>query len=185
MEKILILYSGGADSALMLKMAEVMGYEIECMSFDYGQKHSAELENDPYVLCPTISKHIKRDISSCFANVDSALTGSGEKGIYTKVNEYNVPARNTIFLSTAYAYAESNNIDYIWIGCDWSDRLNEFPDCYQEYIIKINDLFKSTASKYVKIEAPLMGLTKENVCLFLENMFKVNKENYFSGYGDI
>jgi 7-cyano-7-deazaguanine synthase len=117
-------------------------------------------------------------------NVDSALTGTGEKGKYQNVSIYNVPGRNSIFLSLALSIAESKGIDTIWYGADFSDRLNLFPDCSQEYIYKINKLFEVAGSKPIKVEAPLLGMTKEFVMELLA-YFNIKKEDLFSGYGNI
>ena len=69
----------------------------------------------------------------------------------------------------------------IWIGCDYSDRLNLFPDCYQEYIVKFNEILKYAGPKEIKIEAPLMGMTKEFILELLEST-GIKKDELFSGY---
>jgi 7-cyano-7-deazaguanine synthase len=111
------------------------------------------------------------------------LTGDGTKGTYEGVSIYNIPARNTIFLSIAAGIAESMKIDKIWIGADMSDFYHLFPDCTQVYIGKINELFKIAFSYPIFVEAPLIGFSKETVLKLLE-LAGVRKEDFYSGYGE-
>ena len=125
-----------------------------------------------------------RVVSVSGLGISSGLTGAGEKNESGDVNEFHVPGRNTMFLSLAFSKAESLGIDTIWIGCDWSDMLNLFPDCYPEYIIRVNELFKVAGPKKITVEAPLMGLTKENIMKLLKSQ-DVDEKQIFSGYGDL
>lgn len=185
-EKVVILYSGGADSRLMLELAKEMKMEIHCLLIDYGQLHIDELKFAKMQL-EKVSKTYKNltwsDIKIDL-NIDSGLTGNGRKNKSIVVHEMHTPGRNSIFLSCAFSKAESFNYDTIWIGCDWSDRLNLFPDCYQEYLIKMNEAFKFAGPKPIKIEAPIIGFTKTMVLKLLEN-YSIEKEEIFSGYGDL
>lgn len=182
MGNVLILYSGGADSRLMLELASKMNYNINCLLIDYGQLHKEELQVALEQLrkCHQSSQIVKID----GLNVNSGLTGDGVKNDTGEVHEMHVPGRNSIFLSIAFSIAEYNNIDTIWIGCDWSDRLNLFPDCYQEYIVRINKLFEIAGPKPIKVEAPLMGLSKENI-LKLLNFYGISTDDIYSGYGNL
>lgn len=179
-EDLLILYSGGADSRLLLELALKVKRKPYCVLIQYGQKHIAEI---------TFGIRQLKDLEVPFQsltlsglNIDSGLTGSGEKGQFEDVSEMYVPGRNTIFLSLAFSVAESRGIDTIWYGADYSDRLNLFPDSIQEYVVKVNELFEISGSKPIKVEAPLLGFTKELVFQMLES-FGVSKEAVFSGYG--
>lgn len=180
--EVLILYSGGADSRLMLELARGMQMKVYCLLIDYGQKHAKELE--------FAEEHLKRKsipyqiVSVGGLNVSSGLTGDGIKNETGEVHEMHVPGRNSIFLSLAFSIAEYKNIDTIWIGSDWSDRLNLFLDCYQEYLVRVNEMFKFAGPKNIKVEAPLMGFTKEMVISFLK-WLDINIEEVFSGYGDL
>ncbi len=178
---LVILYSGGSDSRLLLEFALKLKKIPICLLIDYGQVHQEELKISIKSLIDLNIKHELIKINNF--NINSGLTGDGKKGTYEGVHERHVPGRNSIFLSLALSLAESRNIDTIWIGSDWSDRLNLFPDCYQEYIVKINELFQIAGSKPVKVEAPLMGFSKDNVLGFLESL-NIKKEEYFSGYGN-
>ena len=181
-EKVLILYSGGADSRLLLEFAGIVGMEDYCILIDYKQLHSEELEKAKKQL--EVRKVPYSVVTVNNLNVDSGLTGSGKRSLYKDVNEWHVPGRNSIFLSIAFSIAESKGFSKIWIGCDYSDRINLFPDCYQEYIVAANDMFSIAGSKKIEIEAPLLGMTKEMVISFLES-FEINQEELFSGYGNL
>ena len=59
-----------------------------------------------------------------------------------------VPGRNTIFISIAFSIAENLGINMIWHGADYTDRLNFFPDCYQEYFVAFNELLQGEQSLF-------------------------------------
>lgn len=182
MNDLVILYSGGADSRLMLEFAKMMNKKPYCLLINYGQGHVTELEFARKQLEEFQVPNHTVNISSL--NVDSGLTGDGVKNTSGVVHEMHVPGRNSIFLSLAFSVAESKDIDTIWYGSDFSDRLNLFPDCYQEYVVKINELFQVAGPKSISVEAPLSGLTKESVLAMLKGL-GVEEESLFSGYGDL
>ena len=162
---LIILYSGGADSRLLLKFAEILDLTPHCILIDYGQKHIEELNfAKEHLHAHNVSYQI---INLENLNVNSGLTGSGVKNDSGVVHEMHVPGRNSIFLSLAYSVAESKGIDTIWIGCDYSDAINLFPDCLQSYILKMNSVFEIAGPNPIKVEAPLLGLTKENIIRML------------------
>ncbi len=179
-EDLVVLYSGGADSTLLLRMAESMGKKPFALMIDYGQLHIKELEFAKKfcdeIKVPYTTVELKN------YNVRSGLT-TGEKGIYEGVSVYNVPARNSIFLTIAAGIAESKKIDTVWIGCDYSDRLGLFKDCYQEYFVKVNEMFSIAFSYPIKVEAPLIGFSKQMVLKMLEKSYNVTTKDLFSGYG--
>ena len=179
---LVILFSGGADSILMLEFAKSMKRIPHCVLISYEQLHKEELDF-AFQYCT------KNEISFQIVNLQglnfqSALTGEGEKGRFEGVSEYNVPARNTIFLSIASGIAENMGIHEVWLGADMSDREHLFPDCYQDYIIKMNELLKLGLATDVKVNAPLLGFTKEMVLEMLEKQYNVKKEDMYSGYGE-
>ena len=177
---IVMLYSGGADSRLMLEFARRMNKKVFAVVVDYGQRHQKEL-----AYAVTTLKKLGIDYQMVEINglkVHSKLI-DGEV-IYDGVNEHHVPARNTWLIGIALAYAESLGADEVWYGADFSDRLNLFPDCYQEYVVKYNELAELGLSRPIKIKAPLLGLEKEDVIELLKS-FGVEENEYFSGYGGI
>lgn len=178
---LVVLFSGGADSTLLLKFAETMLRKPFALLVDYGQLHLEELDYAREYCKKNAIENTTIKIEGY--NVRSGLT-SGEKGIYEGVDIHNVPARNTVFLSLAYGIAESKEITEIWYGPDWSDREHLFPDCYQEYIIRMNSLLEISGVKPIKVYAPTLGFTKEMVLLMLKNMYGITEKELFSGYGD-
>ena len=114
--------------------------------------------------------------------LNSGLTGDHKQNLYPNAHSMYVPRRNTIFLSIASAIAENLNIDKIWIGVDWSDYINNFPDCKQDFIYHFNCLSKCNGSSQITVEAPLMGFSKEMVIEMLSSL-NISNDEYFSGYG--
>jgi len=181
MEDLIILYSGGADSTLLLKMAQLMGKVPFALMIDYGQLHKEELKFAERYLNKNNIPNMTVKISGY--DVNSALTGSGEKGIYKGVDIHNVCARNSIFLSLAAGIAESRGLKEVWIGCNWEDREHLFPDCYQEYIFRLNSTFEIAFSYPIKVYAPLLGLQKYMVHDMLK-FYQVDEKDLYSGYGE-
>lgn len=179
---LIILFSGGADSLLMLKLAKMAGKVPHCLMIDYGQKHVEELE---FAKAQLDKEDITWQIVKLVDyNVESGLTGNATKGLYDGVSIYNVPARNSIMLAIAAGISESMKLNEIWIGCDMSDYYGQFPDCKQEYIGRMNEVFKIAFSYPIYIHAPLMGLTKETILQILEHQFEITEKNMYSGYGE-
>ena len=182
MYDLVILYSGGADSRLMLESCKDLDLNPYCLMIDYGQLIKEELS--------FAKSHLEeagidnQTVKIEGLNIDSGLTGYGNKDETGIVNEMHVPGRNTMFLSIAYSIAESKGIDLIWLGSDWDDRLNLFPDCYQEYIVAMNNAFKHAGPKSILIQAPLSGLSKVNIMKMLDKR-GIGESEIYSGYGDL
>lgn len=176
---LIILYSGGADSRLILEFALKLNRAPLCVMVDYGQDHGRELSyarqqlNDLGVAYKTVKIN--------GLDLNSGLTG-GEEGRWDNVHEMNVPGRNTIFISLAYSIAENEGITEIWYGPDYSDRVNLFPDCYQEYVVKMNEVLAISGVRPIELKAPLLGWTKEMIVEYLTKVCKVNMEDVYSGY---
>lgn len=177
---IIMLYSGGADSAMMLRLAQMSGREPHCVLIDYGQKHIEELEYAKKQLSEAGVKYKVVDIKGL--DVDSGLTGNLKEGQYNNVNEMHVPARNTIFIGIAMSIAESIGADEVWYGPDYSDRENLFPDCYQEYVIRMNQMMEISGPNPIKLVAPLLGMSKEIILETLDSFWNISKEDLHSGY---
>ena len=179
---LVILYSGGADSRMMLEFCKELDLNPYCLLIDYGQLNKEELS--------FAKSHLEKEmfdnqiVQLKDLNINSGLTGDGTKDVTGEVNEMHVPGRNTMFLSIAYSIAESKGIEMIWIGSDWDDRLNLFPDCYQEYIVSMNEAFKLAGPKPIEIQAPLSGLSKENIIKMLKKR-GIEESEIYSGYGDL
>lgn len=177
---VLILFSGGYDSTLLVLLAKRMGWNIHCILFDYGQKHIEELQV-AVSFCNANDigfTSIKLDVK-----VESKLTQGSKR--YEGVSEWHVPSRNLIFISQVVSIAESSGIEVIWYGANYEDRIHLFPDCYQEWVFRLNKLLEVNGSFKIRVEAPLLGMTKETIESFGKNIFKMIKEETFSGYGRI
>jgi len=169
-KKAVVLVSGGLDSATVLAMAKDEGYDCYALSFDYGQRHSAELlaaKNVAQKFGVTEHRVLHLDLNQLGG---SALTDTSidvptvqEDGIPVTY----VPARNTIFLSMALAWAEILKSDDIFIGVNAVDY-SGYPDCRPEYI-KAYELMANLATKvgvegnHLRIHTPLIDMTKAEI----------------------
>ena len=170
-----VLLSGGLDSATALAMAIDMGFEPYCMSFRYGQGHAIELEASSRVAkVHNIKEHRIVDID-LRAFGGSALTDDIEVPKGRNANEMNdgipvtyVPARNTIFLSYALAWAEVLGAFDIFIGVNAVDY-SGYPDCRPEFIAAFETMANLATAAAVEgkghftVHAPLLNLTKAEI----------------------
>jgi len=180
---VVILFSGGADSLLMLKFAYQMGLSTYCVLIDYEQLHKDELDYAKRLLDDTQPKIPYQVVELHGLNLKSGLT-NGERGTYEGVHEMHVPSRNLMFISIAASIAESKGVNTIWYGADYSDFVNEFPDCKQEWVGRVNNVLKINGPYPITLEAPLLGLSKESVVDYLTNGHSVDMSKVFSGYGE-
>lgn len=170
MNRAVILLSGGLDSATVLAMARQQGYACYALSVNYGQRHHAELDaaaRMAQVLGAREHRVIHIDLA---AFGGSALTDRGidvpEHGT-TGIPLTYVPARNTIMLSIALAWAEVLQSQDVFIGVNAVD-FSGYPDCRPEYIAafeKMANLATKTAveGKPFTLHAPLMHLSKADI----------------------
>lgn len=177
---IVMLYSGGADSLLMLKLALMAGREPHCVLIDYGQKHIDELNFAKEQLDNHDVSFQVVKISGM--NIDSGLTGNNKESRWENVNAMNVPGRNTIFLGIALGVAENLGFSEVWYGADYEDRINNFPDCTQEYVVSMNEVTEISGSYTIKIVAPLLGMNKELIKDILHGAFEYDITDMYSGY---
>ena len=174
-KKAVVLFSGGLDSTTVLAIARNAGYDTYAMSFRYGQRHTVELEFAEKVARTLgVKQHTIVDIDlRVFGG--SALTADIEvpkDRVAAKMSDSipitYVPARNTIFLSYALAWAEVLVADAIFIGANAIDY-SGYPDCRPEYIDayqKMANLATQTGVEgktTLTIQAPLMDKTKAEI----------------------
>lgn len=176
---LVILLSGGYDSAVLLALARQSGHIPVCLLIDYGQKHKVELEK-AVELCDRFAVHWRR-MRVDLDGLESALTGTQVKSLYEGVSEWHVPGRNLIFLGLAVSLAESISVKKIWYGANYEDRVNRFPDCFQEWVFAMNEVVKRTASYPIELEAPLLGMRKETV-KDLGKILMIDEKEVHSGY---
>lgn len=177
---VIILFSGGYDSTLLIHLAWAAGLIPYCILFDYGQKHIEELDV-ARKFCD--KEDLRYEVIKLHFDVQSKLT-EGDKR-YEGVSEWHVPSRNLIFLAHVASIAEGNEVDLIWYGANYEDRDHLFPDCYQEWVYRFNKLLEINGSTVIKVEAPLLGMTKETIVSLGEKLFNLKIEQTFSGYGTI
>ncbi len=165
--KAVCLVSGGMDSAVAAAIAKNEGYECYPLSFNYGQRNRKEIEAAKNIAEWLGGKHKIIEINLRQIG-GSALTDDievPEKGEGIPVTY--VPARNTIFLSLALAYAEVIDADAIFIGVNAVDY-SGYPDCRPEYIEafqRMADLAtkRGVEGRPIKIKAPLLYLSKAEI----------------------
>jgi len=171
MKRAVVLLSGGLDSATVLAIARAEGYETQALSFHYGQRHERELaaaEKVAQSLGASEHRIAKIDLR-IFAG--SALTAELEVPKARSATEMAsgipvtyVPARNTIFLSYALAWAEVLGATDIFIGANAIDY-SGYPDCRPEFIRAFEQLANLATRVGVEgarftIHAPLLALSK-------------------------
>lgn len=170
MKKAVVLLSGGLDSATVLAIAKSQGYECYCLSLDYHQRHVAELKAAERVassLGAAAHRTAQLDLSM-FGG--SALTDNNidvPEGPTDGIPVTYVPARNTIMLSLALAWAETLGAQDIFIGVNALDY-SGYPDCRQEYVSafqRMANLATKSAveGKTITVHAPLIDMTKAEI----------------------
>ena len=173
--KAVLLLSGGLDSTTLLALASAEGYAIHALTFRYGQRHAHEVEAAQRIAQRyTVRQHVIVDIDLRMFG-GSALTSDAPvpkdrpaSELATGVPITYVPARNTIFLSFALAWAEVLGARGIFIGVNALDY-SGYPDCRPEYIRAYermaNLATRAGAEDHVGIEirTPLMDLTKREI----------------------
>lgn len=168
--KAVILLSGGLDSATCLAIAKSEGFEAIALSFDYGQRHNAELVAARRIAAAFgVADHRVLSLQpgamggSALTDTSIAVPTEASDGIPVTY----VPARNTIFLSFALGLAEVVGADAIFIGVNAVDY-SGYPDCRPEFI----DAFERMANlatkagvegHHMKIHTPLIALSKADI----------------------
>lgn len=170
-----VLLSGGLDSATVLAMATQAGYSVNALTFRYGQRHGVEIARATALAAHwKVARHVIADIdlrlfggSALTADIavpkhdDVASIGTGIPVTY-------VPARNTIFLSFALAWAETLDAQDILIGVNALDY-SGYPDCRPEYIAAFERMANLATKAGVegrtqlRIRSPLMQMTKADI----------------------
>ncbi|HEY9163086.1 MAG TPA: 7-cyano-7-deazaguanine synthase QueC [Magnetovibrio sp.] len=172
--KAVVLLSGGLDSATVLAMAQAQGYDVHALSFRYGQRHAFELDCAAAIAQKAGVTHVVLDLNlSQFGG--SALTSdiavpkdrsAGDMAGSIPITY--VPARNTVFLSCALAWAETLNTGDIFIGVNALDY-SGYPDCRPEYIAAFQAMANLATKGGVEgtlpvtIHTPLIDLTKAQI----------------------
>lgn len=171
MKKAVVLLSGGLDSATTLAIARDQGFECHALSIDYGQRHHAEL-NAAQKVAQSLGSHAHKIVKiNLTAFGGSALTDQSievpTSGKNIDIPVTYVPARNTIMLSLALAWAETLDCQDIFIGVNAVDY-SGYPDCRMEYIQAFEKMANLATKagiegKQISIHTPLMPLSKQEI----------------------
>jgi 7-cyano-7-deazaguanine synthase len=176
--KLVLAFSGGMDSSVLLFMAAERGYEeIHTVTFDYGQRHRREMQCVPLqkwdleekypnvkftnkVLDVSYLKDISPTSSLTNLEIDnpdiSKIAGDAQPVSY-------VPFRNQMFITICCAYAESLGAEAVWYGAAQVDSLAGYWDGSQEFVNNINQLAALNRQHRILIEAPLLSLSKADI----------------------
>ena len=171
----MILLSGGLDSSTVLAIARERGFEPYALSFRYGQRHAFELEAAAAVAAAQgVARHVVAQIdlrefggSALTADIDVPKGRSADQ-MGQGIPVTYVPARNTVFLSFALAWAETLGSSDVFVGVNALDY-SGYPDCRPEYIAAFEAMANLATKAGVegrqrlRIHAPLMQLNKAQI----------------------
>jgi len=170
MNKAVVLLSGGLDSAVCAFKAKADGNDVYALSVDYGQRHAREIACAKKIAKAVGAKQhkiLKIDLSafggSALTDKKIKIPKAGSKGIPSTY----VPARNTVFLSLALAYAEAAEAQSIYVGVNCLDY-SGYPDCRPEYVQAFQDMAYLATKRALDglittIKTPLIELTKSEI----------------------
>jgi 7-cyano-7-deazaguanine synthase len=168
--RAVVLLSGGLDSATVLAIARAGGWECHALSIDYGQRHRVELEAATRVaqaLGARQHRVARVDLGlfggSALTDTAIAVPMQPSKGIPVTY----VPARNTVFLALALAYAEVSDADAIFTGANAVDY-SGYPDCRPEYMAAFERLANLATKRAVegqplRVESPIIAWSKARI----------------------
>lgn len=174
-KKAIVLLSGGLDSTTTMAIAKELGYELYSLTFRYGQRHDFEIQAAARIAeVFQVKEHLVIDIDLKKIG-GSALTADiavpkarPESEMHREIPVTYVPARNTIFLAFALAWAEVLHAADIFIGVNALDY-SGYPDCRPEYIQAFETLANLATKAGVegelrfKVHTPLIHLTKAEI----------------------
>ncbi len=173
-KRAVVLLSGGIDSSTTLAVAKSQGFDLFALSFDYNQRHVRELKSATKVASALgVEKHLiisfdLREIGGSALISDMEVPKSQISNLKSQIPVTYVPARNTIFLSFALAWAEVLGAENIFIGANAVDY-SGYPDCRPEYLKAFEDTAnlatKASAEGRLKfrIRAPLIFMKKSEI----------------------
>ena len=174
-KKAVCLVSGGLDSCVTSHIAKNEGYDIFALTFNYSQRHKREIQSAKKIAATINAKnHIVFNLdlrkfggSSLVDKLTTPEKDQTLEEIGKKIPTTYVPARNTIFLSIALAYAETLDAEAIFIGATATDY-SGYPDCRPEFIKTFQKLTniatkKGIEGKTIEIIAPLLNMSKAEI----------------------
>jgi len=174
MTKIIVVYSGGLDSFTLLNEAIRSGKDVFALSFDYGQKHSKELDCvEKFCAQESIDSKIV-DVSSIKELFQGfSLTDEIDipKGHYEddSMKSTVVPNRNMILISMALGYAVTKEAEEVWFGAHSGDHAI-YPDCRPEFVEKMDAVARIANYSPIAVKAPYIAMSKTEILAIGLNM---------------
>ncbi len=176
MKKAVVLLSGGLDSTTVMAIAMSEGFNVYSLSFSYGQRHSIELDASKRVANAMGARdHLVMNIdlssfggSALTSDMDVPKQRAEQDMVASGIPVTYVPARNTIFLSFALAWAEVLGAQDIFIGVNAVDY-SGYPDCRPEYVAAFEKMANLATkagvegAEKIRIRTPLINLTKAEI----------------------
>jgi len=172
MKKAIILLSGGLDSTTVLAMARDAGFDIRALTIFYGQRNHVELRASKRVveyfnICEHKILELDLRLVGGSALTDDIAVPSHDSSVSNTVPSTYVPARNTIMLSLALAYAEVSGADDIFFGANIHDY-SGYPDCRPNYISAFESMANLATKRSIeghpmRIHAPLVNMSKAEI----------------------
>ncbi|MBA3577884.1 MAG: 7-cyano-7-deazaguanine synthase QueC [Sphingomonas sp.] len=169
--KAVVLLSGGLDSMVAAGIARELGFELLALTIDYGQRHSVEIEAARRIAALLAARHVvlKLDLTQ-FGG--SALTGDMDvpkSGVSSAIPVTYVPARNSVLLGLALAWAEAAGARDLFIGVNAVDY-SGYPDCRPEFIAAFEALANVATKAGVEggafhVHSPLQAMSKADIAL--------------------
>jgi 7-cyano-7-deazaguanine synthase len=170
-KQAVVLLSGGLDSMVCAALARERGFRVLALTIDYGQRHRVELEAASRIAADLADRHVVLPLDLTIFG-GSALTEDidvPKGGLGNAIPVTYVPARNTIFLSLALAWAEAAGASDLFIGVNALDY-SGYPDCRPEFIAKFAELARLATKagdegSAFTIHTPLQHMTKAEIAL--------------------
>ncbi len=171
MSKVVLAYSGGMDSTVLLHLASKQFDEVYVVMFDYGQRHKKELISARYQIAsisnlaqwstiqlPFIGNYTSSALTNTVIDVPvtSQVMGDPQTAAY-------IPNRNMTFLSILIGIAEDKNIGNVWYGAAQADSVAGFYDGSQEFLDAINNITSLNRRHKITVEAPLLDKSKKQI----------------------
>jgi len=170
--RVLVLLSGGIDSAACALLAKREGSEVHALTVAYGQRHSIEVERARRLGAVLgVKEHLFLDLPAGFfsnsALTDPSIAVPRDRAIDDTIPATYVPARNLVFLSLAAAAAEGRGMEEVWIGVNALDY-SGYPDCRPGFIEAFEHALHvgtkaGTEGRAVRVRTPLMRMTKAGI----------------------
>jgi len=171
MAKAVVLLSGGLDSMVTAAIAREQGYSVLALTVDYGQRHKVELQAAARIAAELADDHalVKMDLTRFGGSALTDDIAVPKSGVGADIPVTYVPARNTVLLSLALAWAEAAGARDLFIGVNALDY-SGYPDCRPEFIEAFERLANLATKAGVegerfRLHAPLQHMTKADIAL--------------------